>query len=225
MDINKIMTNGIFTMKDKHTVRTRTQHNTESCNHGSNLLESLINLSVSVRILLFTVKSKFSLPYNRVLRVKGAMFPIAFWSVTLGLLYRGHIRKKWGEMMLFYCKRNLWCEVATVVHPDTRSLVPCHDPGAGINPKAFGLVGNMGVMICLGHGGLRSQSALSSYELFHIQFKPSPYPAFRFFIHLPFFPYLCCYLLAHFLFQLCIATPTKVNFSSGSVYHLELPAV
>ena len=81
----------------KHTVRTWTRHNTESCNHGSNLLESLINLSVSVTILLFTVKSKFSLPYNRVLRVKGAMFPIAFWSVTLGLLYRGHTRKKWNS--------------------------------------------------------------------------------------------------------------------------------
>ena len=66
------MTNEIFiTMNDKHTVRTRTQHNTESCNHGSNLFESLINLSVSVT--LFTVKSKFSLPYNRALRVKGAM--------------------------------------------------------------------------------------------------------------------------------------------------------
>ena len=70
-----MMTNGIFTMNDKHTVRTRTPHNTESCNHGSNLIESLINLSVSVTILLFTVKSKFSLPCNRVLRIKGAMFP------------------------------------------------------------------------------------------------------------------------------------------------------
>ena len=94
MDINKMMINEIFTMNDKHTVRTRIQHITESCNHGSNLLESLINLSVSVPILIFTVKSKFSLPYNRVLRVKGAMFPIAFWSVILGLLYRGHTRKK-----------------------------------------------------------------------------------------------------------------------------------
>ena len=69
MDINKMMTNGIFTMDDKHTVRTRTQHNTESCNHGSNLLESVINLRVSATILLFTVKSKYSLSYNRVLRV------------------------------------------------------------------------------------------------------------------------------------------------------------
>ena len=89
-----MMTSGIFTMNEKHTVRTRTQHNIESCNHGSNLLESLINLRVSVTILLFTVKSKFSLPYNRVLRVKGAMFAIAFSSVILGLLYRGHTRKK-----------------------------------------------------------------------------------------------------------------------------------
>ena len=61
MDINNMMTSEIFTMNDKHTVRTRTQHNTESCSHGSNLLESLIELSVSVTILLFTVKSKFSL--------------------------------------------------------------------------------------------------------------------------------------------------------------------
>ena len=38
MDINNMMTNGIFTMNDKHTVRTRTQHNTESYNHGWNLL-------------------------------------------------------------------------------------------------------------------------------------------------------------------------------------------
>ena len=49
--------------------------------------ESLINLSVSVIIFLFSVKSKLSSPYNRVLRVKGAMCIIAFWSVTLGLLY------------------------------------------------------------------------------------------------------------------------------------------
>ena len=54
----------------------------------ANLLESLINLSVSVIILLFSVKSKLSSPYNRVIRVKGAMCPIAFWSVTLGLSYK-----------------------------------------------------------------------------------------------------------------------------------------
>ena len=35
--------------------------------------ESLINLSVSVTILLFTVKSKFSPLCNRVLRVKCAL--------------------------------------------------------------------------------------------------------------------------------------------------------
>ena len=29
MDINKMMTNEIFTMNDKHTVRTRTQYSTE----------------------------------------------------------------------------------------------------------------------------------------------------------------------------------------------------
>ena len=60
----------------------------------ANLLESLINLSVSVIILLFSVKSKLSSPYNSFLRVKGAMCPIAFWSVTLGLFYRGQTSKK-----------------------------------------------------------------------------------------------------------------------------------
>ena len=88
-------TNEIFTVNDK---QTQSEHELDTLqNHAitdQNLLESLINLSVSVTILLFKVKSKFSLPYNRVLRVKGAMFPIAFWSVTLGLLYRGHTRKK-----------------------------------------------------------------------------------------------------------------------------------
>ena len=44
-----------------------------------------MNLSVSVIILLFSVKSKLPSPYNRVLRVKGAMCLIAFRSVTLGL--------------------------------------------------------------------------------------------------------------------------------------------
>ena len=39
------MTNEIFTMSDKHTVRTRTQHNTESCNLGSNLLLSVMRMS------------------------------------------------------------------------------------------------------------------------------------------------------------------------------------
>ena len=41
-------------------------------------LESLMNLNVLVIILLFTVESKLSSPYNRVLRVSGAMRPIAF---------------------------------------------------------------------------------------------------------------------------------------------------
>ena len=79
MDINKMMTNGIFTMNDKHT---QSEHEPDTFqNHAimdQNLLESLINLSVSVTILLFTVKSKPSFPYNRVQRVKGAMCPIAF---------------------------------------------------------------------------------------------------------------------------------------------------
>ena len=44
----------------------------------ANRLESLINLSVSVIILLFSVKSKLSSPYNTVHRVKGAMCPISF---------------------------------------------------------------------------------------------------------------------------------------------------
>ena len=52
----------------------------------SNLLESLINLSVSVIILLFSVKAKLSSPYNRVLRVKGAMCPIAPY-ISLHVLF------------------------------------------------------------------------------------------------------------------------------------------
>ena len=47
-----------------------------------------MHLSVSVIILLRLVKFKLSSPYNRVFRVKGAMCPIAFRSVTLGLLYK-----------------------------------------------------------------------------------------------------------------------------------------
>ena len=57
MDINKMMTNGIFTMNDEHTVRTTSTQYRITCNHGLNRLEFLINLSVSVTILLFTVKS------------------------------------------------------------------------------------------------------------------------------------------------------------------------
>ena len=41
-------------------------------------------------------------------------------------------------------------------------IVACHDPGAGNYLYAFGLVGNMRIMICLGQRGLRSLSALSS---------------------------------------------------------------
>ena len=59
----------------------------------------MINLTVLVTFLMFTVTSKLSSPYNRVLRVKGAMCPIAFWSVTLGLLYRGHSSKKWNSSL------------------------------------------------------------------------------------------------------------------------------
>ena len=53
------MTNGIFTMNDKHT-QSENKHNRllNQANRGSNFLESLINLSVSVTILFFTVKSK-----------------------------------------------------------------------------------------------------------------------------------------------------------------------
>ena len=42
------------------------------------LVESLMNLSVAVIILSFTVKSRLPSPYSRVLRIKGAMCPKAF---------------------------------------------------------------------------------------------------------------------------------------------------
>ena len=74
MDINMMMTNGTFTMNGKHTPPENELNRLQ--NHtirDQTFLESLINLSVSVTILLFTAKSKFSFPYNRVLRVKGAM--------------------------------------------------------------------------------------------------------------------------------------------------------
>ena len=121
MDINKMMTNGIFTMNDKHTVRKRTQHNTESCNHGSNLLESLINLSVSVTILLFTVKSKFSLLYNRVLllciallicsnRVKFQLtLPIVCCTALLCLSYP----KQWNKSLL--CVNCFWLTLLSII--------------------------------------------------------------------------------------------------------------
>ena len=86
MDINTIMTNGAFT----HTIRIRTQQITESGKSWIEHFGVFNNLSVSVTILLLTDKSKFSFPCNRVLRVNGAMRPIAFWSVTLDLLYRGY---------------------------------------------------------------------------------------------------------------------------------------
>ena len=70
-------TNGIFSINDKHT-QSEYEHNRLSnqanqANQASNILESLINLSVSITILLCPVKSKLSFPYNRVLRVKGTM--------------------------------------------------------------------------------------------------------------------------------------------------------
>ena len=104
MDINKVMTNEKFTMSDKHTVRPRTRHNTESCNHGSNLLGSLINLSVSVTILLFTVKSKFSLPYNRVLRVKGVLVSNKL-SVTLDIFSSADPKVSSAELMVLLIVR------------------------------------------------------------------------------------------------------------------------
>ena len=68
-----------FTMNDKHT---QSEHELNILqNHAiidQTFFQYLINVSVSVTIVLFTVKSKFSFPYNRVLRVKGAMCPIAF---------------------------------------------------------------------------------------------------------------------------------------------------
>ena len=64
MDTNKKMRNGIFTMNDEHT-----QSENQILGSHTNILESLINLSVSVIILLFSVKSKLSSSYNRVLRV------------------------------------------------------------------------------------------------------------------------------------------------------------
>ena len=83
MDIN-IMTNGILQwMVNTHNQKTNIRDLGSSCQ--ANLLESLMNLSVSVIILLLTVKSRLSSPYKRVLRAKGAMCPKAFGSVTLTL--------------------------------------------------------------------------------------------------------------------------------------------
>ena len=72
MGINKMMTNGIFTMNGEHT-QSKTNITDLGLGSHANFLESLMNLSVAVIILLFTVKSRLSSPYNRVLRVKGAM--------------------------------------------------------------------------------------------------------------------------------------------------------
>ena len=78
-------------MVNMHNQKTKI---TDSRQIHANLLESLINLSVSDIILLFSIKCKLSSPYNRVLRVKGARCLIAFLGVTLGLLYRGQNSKK-----------------------------------------------------------------------------------------------------------------------------------
>ena len=45
-------------------------------------------------------------------------------------------------------------------------MAACPDRGAGNNPKLFFFftVGNMGVMICLGQGGLRSLSASGVFD-------------------------------------------------------------
>ena len=56
----------------------------------ANLLESLINLSVSVIILLFSAKSKLSSLYNKVLRVKGAMFDYIM-SINLRLILHEYL--------------------------------------------------------------------------------------------------------------------------------------
>ena len=59
----------IFTMNKKHT-QSHNEHNKleNQANHGSNLLKP-INLSVSITIHLFAIKSKLSLPDNRVLMI------------------------------------------------------------------------------------------------------------------------------------------------------------
>ena len=46
---------------------------------------------------LVSVKSNSSTPYNNVLRVKDATQDITFWSIILGLLNKGHTKKKWNS--------------------------------------------------------------------------------------------------------------------------------
>ena len=93
-----------------HTIIKWTQYKVNSTDNR--IIQSLI----SVTILLFAAMSKFSSPYKRVLRVNGAMCAIAFWRVSLGLLCRGHTRKKWNLYFDFRCcfaddeVCNSWCE-------------------------------------------------------------------------------------------------------------------
>ena len=77
MDINKTMTNRTFTINGEHTQKKTPSIIDLGSSSHANLLESLMKLSVSVIILLFTVKSRLSSPHNRALRVKVAMFPKA----------------------------------------------------------------------------------------------------------------------------------------------------
>ena len=75
IDINKLITDGVFTLNGEHTIQTGTQQITESDKSCIKHLGSLINRSVSVTVLLFTVTSKLSFPYSRVQRVKGCYVP------------------------------------------------------------------------------------------------------------------------------------------------------
>ena len=73
-------------------VNTRSQKtNIPILGSHANLLESLMNLCVSVIILLVSVKSKLSSPYNRVLRVKGTIFAadVAYNDYLLQMLRIG----------------------------------------------------------------------------------------------------------------------------------------
>ena len=65
--------------------------------HHSNRFVSCINFKVSFVIFLFSVKSNSSTPYNNVRKVKGATEDITFWSMILGLLNKGHPKKKWNS--------------------------------------------------------------------------------------------------------------------------------
>ena len=61
MDTNNMMTTDMFTMNDEHTQSENVRNILLImilANHASNILESLINLTVSVAIILVTFKSK-----------------------------------------------------------------------------------------------------------------------------------------------------------------------